>query len=1041
MFGFCKSHPDIPIEHLDYKYVETCKDANKLQNILKILRSGDEGRYPLLEEYTEQQLAKYKPESYLLEKKNREKLTKDLPKDEKEVLANNLKDFLSEENATTPLKDLNNTSSNLPPVRSAKNIDVQVSNEQKLKSDSKKETKRALPRSYDEWAKIDKDLDKDEDTTENKENHAIDKTVINKKPKAHEMLEKENFVKQFEDSTVSEKQSAAQNEKNKGNEAFYCGDFLEALIYYNRSLSIYSDPLVYNNRAITNIKLEKYDDALKDADIVIDHDPNNIKAYLRRGIAYQSLNQLEKALCDFTKVVEVEPKNKRGKELYEKVYKELEKKKAAVAKKGKRLIIEEIDSNDGETIQNNINENNEPKITEVDSKKIQLDHLTNKNSRELNDTKLASTNPDSTDPVKHSGKKINIVETDSSCDTNQKLLNESLNNNELNNSNKKPNTSSEKTENHTIDDKKADRHNITDNTDTNTKENSNIIKTIETVKPVYVVKELPSNVIKIKDSGNSHFRTGAYPEACEEYTFAIHQLMEDPTGHEASLATLFSNRAACHMKTGSCQQCIKDCNKSIGFYPTAKAYQRRATAYETVEKYLNAYADFQTALKFDSSLLAASQGCSRLSNLLRKEYGSNWREKLPKQLDTPTSSYSNLQVINNNSVKLTNSANAELVQNQATIKKDKLQKETTASSGKKEVDGNVSHPTKEELKETSQREQTQRNDITEKIRELQKEKVFSKSEMEREQTVEEQFYETKEQGNKYVKQGKYREAASFYTLCIKLLPREVPSYTNRALCYLKMEMPKDAHRDCTTALSLQPTNVKALFRRAQARKILKEYRNALSDLSVILKIEPKNSAAKKESDLCKDLFRTELRDIQERNVNTGEKKSKKIDIEEVTSPKQSKPSGKMSTKAATCPTAKHTAKTTIKTKKMTSYEFFRLLSNIKSNNSSLFADVLRQIEAERFPELLSNKLDGELLKKFIHALHDHFTDASTYRQGIQLLKHLCRASRFTTASMMLSKKEKSVFKQTVDKLKSHIPKDGDTSVALLEDVKSIKVPL
>ena len=38
MFGFCKSDPSIPIEHLDYKYIETCQDSNKLQSILQILR-------------------------------------------------------------------------------------------------------------------------------------------------------------------------------------------------------------------------------------------------------------------------------------------------------------------------------------------------------------------------------------------------------------------------------------------------------------------------------------------------------------------------------------------------------------------------------------------------------------------------------------------------------------------------------------------------------------------------------------------------------------------------------------------------------------------------------------------------------------------------------------------------------------------------------------------------------------------------------------------------------------------------------------------
>lgn len=76
---------------------------------------------------------------------------------------------------------------------------------------------------------------------------------------------------------LEERNCAAQNEKNKGNEAFNCGDFKEALVYYNRSLAIHKNPSVYNNRAITYIKLEKYEEALKDSNIVIEQEPENIK--------------------------------------------------------------------------------------------------------------------------------------------------------------------------------------------------------------------------------------------------------------------------------------------------------------------------------------------------------------------------------------------------------------------------------------------------------------------------------------------------------------------------------------------------------------------------------------------------------------------------------------------------------------------------------------------------------------------------------------------------------------------------------------------
>lgn len=36
----------VEIEMLDYGYVQECNDCNKLQSILKVLKSGKEGHYP-----------------------------------------------------------------------------------------------------------------------------------------------------------------------------------------------------------------------------------------------------------------------------------------------------------------------------------------------------------------------------------------------------------------------------------------------------------------------------------------------------------------------------------------------------------------------------------------------------------------------------------------------------------------------------------------------------------------------------------------------------------------------------------------------------------------------------------------------------------------------------------------------------------------------------------------------------------------------------------------------------------------------------------
>lgn len=43
----------------------------------------------------------------------------------------------------------------------------------------------------------------------------------------------------------------------------------------------------------------------------------------------------------------------------------------------------------------------------------------------------------------------------------------------------------------------------------------------------------------------------------------------------------------------------------------------------------------------------------------------------------------------------------------------------------------------------------------------------------------------------------------------------------RALCYLSLQMYTEAVKDCEEALHLDPFNIKALYRRAQAHKELK----------------------------------------------------------------------------------------------------------------------------------------------------------------------------------------------------------------------------
>merc|ERR1711962_1285427 len=119
------------------------------------------------------------------------------------------------------------------------------------------------------------------------------------------------------------------------------------------------------------------------------------------------------------------------------------------------------------------------------------------------------------------------------------------------------------------------------------------------------------------------------------------------------------------------------------------------------------------------------------------------------------------------------------------------------------------------------------------------------------------------------------------------MPKEIVSYSNRALCYLKLNQAEKALADCNSALKINKNHVKALFRRAQANKMLRNYKDSLADLATVLKTEPSNNAAKKEMEECKAEFADRLRIIQ--NENEAAKQQNK---------------NKLTTKVGKCPLAK-----------------------------------------------------------------------------------------------------------------------------------------
>uniref|UniRef100_A0A2K5IWW9 Sperm associated antigen 1 n=1 Tax=Colobus angolensis palliatus TaxID=336983 RepID=A0A2K5IWW9_COLAP len=331
----------IPIEHLDFKYIEKCSDVKHLEKILCVLRSGEEGCYPELTEFCEKHLQALAPESRALRKDKPAATAASFTAEEWEKIDDDIKSWVSEikkeedkmhfhETETFPaMKD------NLPPVRGSKSC-LHVGKEKC----SKRPTKKKTPRDYAEWDKFDVEkecLKIDEDYKE--------KTVIDK---SH--LSKIETRIDTAGLTEKEKDFLAIHEKEKGNEAFNSGDYEEAVMYYTRSISALPTVVAYNNRAQAEIKLQNWNSAFQDCEKVLELEPGNIKALLRRATTYKHQNKLQEAIEDLSKVLDVEPDNELAKKTLSEVERDL-KNSEAVSKtqtKGKRMVIQEIENSEDE---------------------------------------------------------------------------------------------------------------------------------------------------------------------------------------------------------------------------------------------------------------------------------------------------------------------------------------------------------------------------------------------------------------------------------------------------------------------------------------------------------------------------------------------------------------------------------------------------------------------------------------------------------------------------------------------------------------------
>ncbi|XP_004463763.2 mitochondrial import receptor subunit TOM34 isoform X2 [Dasypus novemcinctus] len=285
----------------------------------------------------------------------------------------------------------------------------------------------------------------------------------------------------------------------------------------------------------------------------------------------------------------------------------------------------------------------------------------------------------------------------------------------------------------------------------------------------------PDSVEGLRVAGNQSFRNGQYSEASALYSRALRMLRARGSSDPEEESVLFSNRAACHLKDGNCTDCIKDCTSSLALVPFGiKPLLRRATAYETLEKYPLAYVDYMTVLQIDCTVTSALEGINRMTRALKDSLGPEWRLKLPPIPSVPVSAQKRWDLENHKENAKTKS------------------KETTSTKNKV-PSGNIERA--KVLKEEGN-ELVKKGNHKKAIEKYSESLSFS--------NLESATYTNRALCHLVLKQ--YKEAVRDCTDALKLDGKNVKAFYRRAQAYKALKDYKSSLADISSLLQIEPRN-------------------------------------------------------------------------------------------------------------------------------------------------------------------------------------------------------------------------------------------
>jgi tetratricopeptide (TPR) repeat protein len=142
----------------------------------------------------------------------------------------------------------------------------------------------------------------------------------------------------------------------------------------------------------------------------------------------------------------------------------------------------------------------------------------------------------------------------------------------------------------------------------------------------------------------------------------------------------------------------------------------------------------------------------------------------------------------------------------------------------------------------------------------------------------------KDLGNQHFRDKRYAQAIQCYSQALQSCrghedqSLQSTLLSNRAACWLKLNDPINAEKDCIDSIRLSPDSLKALYRLSLAQQMQGNLKDCIITLNNLIKIDPKNQEA---LDLMRHIRKTI--EEQEQSQSLVQKVCKAIDLENISS--------------------------------------------------------------------------------------------------------------------------------------------------------------